>query len=118
MAMLTLGMLPVKPIPDTVAPAGVAKGPTEEYERYVAGFIDCAICHGESLTGGTSPIAPKGPSLAVVGFWTVDQFKTTMRTGVSPTRGPLDPDKMPWKNIGLLDDVELTALYEFVKTVR
>ena len=40
-----------------------------------------------------------------------------MRTGVSPTSGPLE-DEMPWESIGLLDDDELTALYEFIKSVR
>lgn len=41
-----------------------------------------------------------------------------MRKAVSPTRGPLDSDLMPWKNIALLEDVGLTALYEFVKGMR
>lgn len=118
MAMLTLGMVPVKPVPDPDVPGAVPRGPTAEYGAYVAGFIDCAICHGDDLSGGTNPIAPVGPNLASVNSWTVEQFIDAMRTGVSPTRGSLDPDEMPWENIGLLDDDELTALYEFVKSVR
>ncbi len=118
MAMLTLGMLPIKPPPDPVPPPAVPRGPTVEYGAYVAGFIDCAICHGDDLSGGTNPIAPMGPNLVTVKSWTAEQFIDTMRTGVSPTRGPLDPDEMPWKNIGLLDDDELTALYEYIKSVR
>lgn len=70
------------------------------------------------LSGGTDPIAPRGPNLVTVKEWTAEQFITTMRTGVSPTRPPLDPDEMPWANIGLLEDDELTALYEYVKSVR
>ena len=118
MAMLTLGMIPVKPVPDPEIPAAVPRGPTAKYGGYIAGFIDCAICHGDDLSGGTDPIAPAGPNLVTVKSWTAEQFITTMRTGVSPTRGPLDPDEMPWENIGLLDDDELTALYEFIKSVR
>jgi mono/diheme cytochrome c family protein len=117
MVMLTLSAFPVRPVPGPVMPAAVPRGPTVEYGAYVAGFIDCAICHGEDLSGGTNPLAPAGPSLASVNSWTAEQFIAAMRTGVSPTRGPLDPDEMPWEYIGLLDDDELTALYEFVKTV-
>ena len=118
MAMLTLGMLPIKPPPDPVPPPAVPRGPTVEYGAYVAGFIDCAICHGDDLSGGTNPIAPMGPNLVTVKSWTAEQFIDTMRTGVSPTRGPLDPDEMPWESIGLLEADELTALYEFIKSVR
>ena len=118
MAMLTLGMIPVKPVPDPEIPAAVPRGATVEYGAYIAGYIDCAICHGGDLSGGTDPLAPIGPNLVTVKSWTVEQFIDTMRTGVSPTRGPLDPDEMPWENIGLLEDDELTALYEYVKSVR
>ncbi len=45
------------------------------------------------------------------------QFVATMKTGTNPTGKPLDPDQMPWKEIGRLDDVELTALYEYVKSI-
>ena len=118
MAMLTLGMLPVKPVPDPEVPPPVQRGPTVEYGGYIAGFVDCAICHGDDLSGGTDPILPMGPNLVTVQSWTAEEFITVMRTGVSPTLGPLDPDEMPWENFGLLDDDELTALYEYVKSVR
>ncbi|MCH8199032.1 MAG: c-type cytochrome [Chloroflexi bacterium] len=118
MAMLTLGAVPVKPVPDPEVPPAVQRGPTAEYGGYIAGFIDCALCHGDDLSGGTEPFLPLGPNLVTVKSWTAEQFIDTMRTGVSPTRGPLDPDEMPWKSIGLLDDDELTALYEFIKSVR
>ena len=118
MAMLTLGMLPTKPVPDPEVPPAVQRGPTAAYGAYIAGFIDCALCHGGDLSGGTSPILPLGPNLVTVKSWTAEQFITTMRTGVSPTRGPLDPDEMPWESFGLLEDDELTALYEYVKSVR
>ena len=118
MAMLTLGMLPVKPVPDPEAPAAVQRGPTAEYGGYIAGFADCALCHGDGLSGGTDPILPMGPNLVTVKSWTAEQFIVTMRTGLSPTRGPLDPDEMPWEAFGLLEDDELTALYEYIKSVR
>ena len=93
MAMLTLGMLPVSPVPDPEVPPAVERGPTAEYGGYIAGYVDCAICHGGDLSGGTDPILPMGPNLVTVKSWTADQFISVMRTGVSPTRGPLDPTR-------------------------
>ena len=46
--------------------------------------------------------------------WTRDQFVTTLRTGVNPAGRNLNPDQMPWKTIGKLEDVELSALYEYL----
>jgi hypothetical protein len=46
----------------------------------------------------------------VVKGWTQDQFITTLRTGVNPG-GHMLSDVMPWKQIGKMDDVELSALY-------
>ena len=118
LAMMTVGIMPVRAVPDPAVRAVVPRARTAEYGEYVAGFIDCAICHGDDLSGGTNPLAPLGPNLVTVQSWTLDQFVVAMRTGVSPTRGALDPDEMPWKNIGLLDDDELGALYEYIKSVR
>ena len=118
MVMTTLGMLPVRELPDAEIPPAVPVGPTVEYGAYIAGFTDCAICHGDDLSGGTSAILPQGPNLVTVKSWTAEQFITTMRTGESPTRGSLDPDEMPGEEFGKLDDVELTAVYEYIKSVR
>ena len=90
-------------------------GPTAEYGAYIAGYIDCAACHGEGLTGSDSSFV-NGPNLVTVKAWSANQFITAMRTGVSPTRGELS-DEMPWEYIGLLDDDELTALYEYLKSL-
>ncbi|MCH7482158.1 MAG: cytochrome c [Chloroflexi bacterium] len=117
MAMLTVGIFPIESVPDPEPPPAVQRGPTAEYGAYVAGFIDCAICHGEGLSGGTNPLAPTGSDLVTVKAWTADQFITTMRTGLSPTLGPLS-EEMPWEAFGLLEDDELTALYEYIKSVR
>ena len=38
-----------------------------------------------------------------------------MRTGVDPGGHALDPRQMPWESIGKLDDVELAALYEYLR---
>lgn len=106
------GLIPEKPrvTAPIVAPE---KTPTAEYGKFMTTFLDCKDCHGEDLSGGTSQFAPKGPSLRVVKGWTVEQFITTLRTGKDPGGEELKPP-MPWKSTGRLDDVELTALYEYL----
>jgi mono/diheme cytochrome c family protein len=116
MAMTALGMLPVKDVPDPEPPPPVEIGPTAEYGAYIAGFFDCALCHGDTYKGGTNKLAPVGPSLAGVKAWERDGFATAMRIGVTPFGEELSED-MPWEYIGRIDDEALTALYEFVKAI-
>jgi mono/diheme cytochrome c family protein len=85
-----------------------------EYGRYLANFIGCSECHGEDLAGGPGGLAPKGPSLRVAKAWTAEQFIETLRTGVNPTGGVQDPDKMPWDFISRLDDEELAGLHAYL----
>ena len=90
---------------------------TAEYGKFMMTFLDCTSCHGNDLAGGTSPIGPKGPSLRVVKGWTEEQFITTLRTGVDPSGHELAP-VMPWKSTGRLDDVELSALYQYLVSLK
>lgn len=117
-AFATLGMLPLKDQPESnVPPSAVAKGPTVEYGEYIAGYVDCAICHGETLEGGAGGLLPKGPSLRGVIGWQSADFITAMRTGVTPGGTILDADEMPWEGFGKLDDESLTALYEYITSL-
>jgi mono/diheme cytochrome c family protein len=93
-----------------VAPAREA---TIEYGQFMTSFLDCKSCHGANLSGGDSPIGPKGPSLRVVKGWSQEEFMNTLRTGVDPTGHQLKP-VMPWRSTGRLDDVELSALYQYL----
>jgi len=107
--MIGVGLLPMEPpvVGPITAPPMAA---TAEYGAYILSYQDCRTCHGPDLTGGTNPLLPRGPSLRVVKGWTQDQFITTLRTGVNPG-GHMLSDVMPWKQIGKMDDVELSALY-------
>ncbi len=98
------------------AVAAPPKAPTAEYGQYIVKYGDCDGCHGADLSGGTNPVAPKGPNLRVVRGWTLDQFTTTVRTGKDPS-GHVLSDVMPWKYVGRLDDVELGALYAYLKSL-
>lgn len=112
-----LGLLPSSNATVTgpiIAPPAAA---TAEYGKYVLSYQDCRGCHGANLTGGTSAIGPKGPSLRVVKGWTQAQFLTTLRTGVDPTGHQLQPP-MPWKDIGKMDDTELGAVYQYLISLQ
>lgn len=94
----------------------IQKGATADYGKYIVDFEDCRTCHGQDLTGGTSPVAPHGPSLRVVKGWTLDQFVATIRSGKDPT-GHMLSDVMPWKDVSRLDDTELGAVYAYLKSL-
>jgi len=115
--MVGAGQIKFEPPVTVVAPP---KGPTAEYGAYIMGWRDCRGCHGADLNGGTGEpagLSPKGPSLRVVQGWTLEQFMTTLRTGVDPSGHALDSSQMPWKEIGLMDDDELGALYAYLKAL-
>lgn len=114
--MVGAGMLPDRPLVDGVITAP-EKAPTVEYGTYMISYLDCTSCHGDDLTGGTSPVAPVGPSLRVVKGWTQEQFVTTLRTGVDPSGHQLK-STMPWQSTGKMDDIELAALYAYLLSLK
>jgi len=89
------------------------KEATAEYGSFMISFLDCTSCHGEDLNGSTSPIGPAAPSLRLVKGWTEEEFITTLRTGIDPSGHEMSP-VMPWKSTGRLDDMELSALYQYL----
>ncbi|HLF01479.1 MAG TPA: c-type cytochrome [Anaerolineales bacterium] len=116
--MVGAGLLPFQP-PVTVAL--VPKAATAAYGEYIVSWRGCRICHGPDLGGGTGKFGgfevPVGPNLRVVQGWTVEQFVTTLRTGVDPSGHAMDNTQMPWETIGLLDDEEMGALYAYLKAL-
>jgi cytochrome c553 len=92
------------------------KAATVEYGAFMMSYLDCTGCHGDDLSGGTSDLGPKGPSLHVVKDWTEEEFINTLRTGVAPNGDELG-ELMPWKPTGRLDDTELGALYAYITSL-
>lgn len=114
--MVGANLIPDRPlIEDPIASPKIEATP--EYGKFMMTFLDCTGCHGDNLAGGTSPVGPKGPSLRVVKGWTEDEFINTLRTGVDPSGHELN-STMPWKSTGRLDDVELSALYQYLVSLK
>jgi cytochrome c553 len=102
------------PHPPTTPPVAA----TLEYGRY-RGEILCVACHGAQLQGAPSP-DPQGmpaPSLVPVGQWTLEQFRTALRTGVTPAGRALNPETMPWNMLGTMTDEEIAAIHLYIQEV-
>ena len=109
--------------PSMPFPAIVPPGPTLEYGRYLAGFTGCIGCHGPGLSGGYvegPPGAPPATNLTPhssgLENWTETDFDHALRRGVRKNGTPIDVF-MPWPNFSGMTDVEVKALWLFVRSV-
>ena len=104
---------PGKPV-STAAVLAPPKAETIAYGEYILSYQDCRECHGQKLTGGVQgQWAPIGPGLGLVSDWSREQFIATLRTGMDPSGHELG-ERMPWRPIGKMDDVELGAIYRYL----
>lgn len=81
--------------------------------RYLAHTV-CTECHGEGLQGD-----PAGtPSLAVVAAYSLDQFRTLMRTGVPMSGAELDLMRaVALARFTHFTDAEVADLYGYLRTL-
>jgi mono/diheme cytochrome c family protein len=93
-----------------------AKAASLEYGKYILSYQDCRSCHGPDLLGGKNQLGPNGPGLRTVRGMTQAQFIGMMRTGTRPDGHQLQ-EPMPWKAIGRMDDLELSALYQYLVSI-
>lgn len=102
-----------------VAPQSVAPEASAAYGTYM--ISSCRGCHGENLAGGPVPgsgpddvpAANLTPSGALSG-WTLDSFKHTLRTGITPDGRQLDPADMPWTMTREMTDTEIEAIWLYL----
>lgn len=120
-----LGDLPVEVIDhDAAHPASVAPSIDAAYGEYLTHLATCYDCHGPALNGeagGGPPSDVPPPDITgagEVGGWTTEQFITALQTGVTPSGRVLNPDAMPWKLFGQMSDDELTAIYNYLQTLK
>ena len=114
LVMLGAGMLPTgKPVL-TGTIAAPPKGPTIQYGEYILSYQDCRECHGANLAGGVpGQLPPIGPGLSFVKEWKLNEFISTMRSGIDPAGHQIGKE-MPWQPIGKMDDEDLTAMYQYL----
>jgi mono/diheme cytochrome c family protein len=112
------GLAPIGVTPVTAPVAAPPKRPDAAYGAYIMSYQDCRACHGADLNGSDGGLGPAAPSVrAIVSAWTLEQFIQTMRTGVDPGGHAIQPP-MPWQMIGQMDDVELAALYHYLRSMK
>ena len=90
---------------------------TVEYGHYLTQY--CHLCHGPDLAGGS-----EGPGSGVnltpggeLGTWTEADFIKALRMGVTPTGRYLNPEMMPWKEVGQMTDDELKAIWLYLQSL-
>ena len=98
------------------------KSPQADYGNYLTQFHGCRGCHGVQFNGGKhpAPTAPPVPNITGGGHpgkWSLAEFKSTLRNGKTPEGKTLDPEFMPWPGIGAHDDMEIEAIYNYLKSL-
>ena len=116
--LLGAGMAPTTEQPPITQPVvAPPEGTSTDYGHYLVSVLACQECHGEDLAGrmggGLGP--PGAPNLTeIVPQWSVEDFVTTLRTGVDPNGHELIED-MPWKELSTFaSDSDLVAIYSYL----
>ncbi len=102
----------------------IPEGATPEYGAYVANM--CRGCHGEGFSGGRIPGSPPhwppaanltpGEGSAIARYSNVEAFRNMLRTGVRPDGAAVNT-VMPFASLNKLSDVEIEAVFAYLKTL-
>ena len=90
------------------------------YGEYMVNLVACGECHGAALHGPEFEGPPPGPDLSPegnLGEWTEDDFVLTLRSGTTLDGRILDSEIMPWPRMSRMSDLELRAIWRFLKTI-
>jgi mono/diheme cytochrome c family protein len=115
-----LPLLSVELIDPTAPRTAPAAGVTAEYGAYLA--VGCAGCHGAEFAGGPVPGAPPGVialNLTPGGelqTWTEDDFRTLLRSGITPT-GEEMGEWMPIDSTKYFTDEEISAIWLYLQSL-
>ena len=84
----------------------------------------CIGCHQPNLAGGPIPGAapgdPPSANLTPAGplaNWTLEDFRTVLRNGVTPEGTALNPEVMPWPIMQHMTDVEIEAVWLYLNSL-
>jgi mono/diheme cytochrome c family protein len=97
----------------------VIKAASVEYGAYIAS--NCMGCHKPDLRGGkhNDPTFPEVPNITMsgeFGSWSKEQFITALTTGVRPDGRQMSPMQMPWGAFSHMDEVEIDAIYAYLRS--
>jgi len=106
--------------------AAIAEPPplgTIEYGRHAAQL--CTGCHRADFAGGRmshgGPELPPASNLtphdAGLAAWSEEDFIVAMRTGRRPDGSAIDGRAMPWRAVGQASDLELQAIWRFLRSL-
>ena len=126
--MLGLGVVPAEVfLPphkidhEMVTSTAPPRGVTVEYGEYRA--LICAACHAENLAGlpgsaetGELP-APNLTPGGELASWDLDDFLTTLNTGVTPSGKTLYLEAMPWDKLGSANPDDLEAIWLYLQSL-
>ena len=118
-----LPLLPAEMIDHTMGHvAAVPAAASAEYGAYLS--TTCTGCHQPNLAGGVVPGSAPGSPLSAnltpagnLAHWSLDEFKDTLRNGVTPEGKTLDPAVMPWPIAAQMTDVEMEALWLYLASL-
>lgn len=103
-------------------PASLQANESAEYGKYLS--ASCVGCHHANFGGGAIPgVPPSWPKSANltpkgnVAKWSFEEFHKTATTGVTPEGKNLNPQFMPWPAMAAMNETELKALYNFLKSL-
>lgn len=104
------------------APEQVSPEVSADFGKYMISV--CTDCHRKDLSGGPIPGSLPGEPPAAnltpggnLDHWTYEGFSNALRTGVTPDGKVLDPAVMPWPIALEMTDVELEALWLYLKSL-
>lgn len=122
--------------PDLLPAEQLAQGPprlpavsaapeaTPAYGAYLVETGGCKVCHRADLRGGLHPLSlpeePPPPDLTPAGRlagWSQAEFVRALRTGETPEGRRLDPRWMPWPATARMSDLELEAIWLYLRSV-
>jgi len=118
--MTTFPLVPARVVDHArVPPASMPEEPTPAYGKYLADVGGCTGCHGPGLSGGR--LGPGKPASnltpAGIGTWTEVDFVRALREGKRPVGADIDSLSMPWLQAGKMTDLEIRAVWVFLKSV-
>ncbi len=93
------------------------------YGEYIVKLSGCKTCHQPNLAGGkspdpNSPFVPDITASGNLGKWSANDFIQTMKTGLTPEGKQLDKAFMPYAFIGEMNEIDQTAIYNYLKTMQ